>query len=164
MRRLGAILVVGLSVVLGGQACSAAIRVPPAVEPTLDAWRALGMSCGAPAEDNVPSGLLHWSCRGSIRNVSLSGVLDGDDQGVFDLVVQVPAATDRTTARDAFADVGAATPALGSANAAIVALLRGWDGREARRRIGVATVRLQRDETWITLAITPGPRHEVTDR
>jgi hypothetical protein len=140
----------------------APIAAPPAVAPTLEACTRLGVGCREPSADNVPSDLLQWSCRMTLGGVTLTAVLDGNDQGVFDFVAQVPADADPLAARAAFGELVAATPALGSVGAAVEAMLRAWDGRDAKRAVHMAMIGLERDQTWITLAITPAPRDEVT--
>jgi len=140
--------------ILGG--CSAAPLTPAAVRPTLDSLSALGLGCSDPTVDNVPSGLLQWSCRGAVRNASLTVAVDGDDAGVFGIVAQVPGATDAATAGQVFADLVASMPPLAPNRNEIQGWVQRWDGRAESLETAAAHLQIQRDATWITLAIAPG--------
>jgi len=139
---------------LGG--CAAAPLTPAAVRPTLDSLSALGLRCSNPTADNVPSGLLQWSCRGAVGSASLTVVVDGDEAGVFGIVAQVPGATDAATAGQVFADLVAAMPPLAPDRDEIQGWVRRWDGRSQSLETGTAHFQIQQDATWITLAIAPG--------
>src|SRR5947199_3214479 len=67
---------------------------PAAVAPSIEAWSTLGLSCGEPRADNVPSGLFQWTCRSDHRGIPLTLLVDGDDHGVFMMTAQVPGGTD----------------------------------------------------------------------
>jgi len=136
---------------------------PAAVAPTLDGWRGLGLSCSRPTEDNVPSGLLQWVCRGSLRAAAFTAVLDGDDKGVFDITAQVPAGTSRETAVAAFVDLVDATTAVAAVRGAVRSWAEAWDGSQESAEFGITWVMLEADATWVTLVIWPGPRRSVGD-
>jgi hypothetical protein len=136
---------------------------PDQVRPTLDAWTDAGMVCQGPTEDTVPSGLLQWSCRGTLRGVEISGNLEGDDQGVFGFQVVIPAATEPEAARDAFARLVEATPPLDGLEADIVDFIDGWPGIDAIGSFGDARIRVAVDGIWRVLTVSPGPRHTVDD-
>ena len=129
----------------------------------MDAIVTLGLRCSDPSVDNVPSGLLQWSCRGTVRNASLTIVVDGDDAGVFEIVAQVPGGTDPALAGQVFTDLIAATPPLAANRDEIRAWLQAWRGRPQSLDAGTAHLQIEQDPTWITLAISPGPRHSVSD-
>ena len=136
---------------------------PDQVRPTLEAWSDAGMVCRGPTEDEIPSGLLQWSCRGVLEGVEVSGNLDGDDQGVFAFQVVVPAATEPDAARDAFARLVDATPPLDGLETDIVEFIDGWPGINAVGSFGDARVRVDVDGIWRVLTVSPGPRHSVDD-
>jgi hypothetical protein len=137
-------------------ACSALVgpSVPGSVRPTLEAWRAIGLTCDDPVEDNVPSGLVQWGCRGTVDGVELSGTLDGDDRGVFGLQFVVPATTPADTAEVTFAHLVDATPSLDGHESEIVAFISGWPGLNTIGSFGDATVRADLDEIWRTVTIS----------
>ena len=137
--------------------------VPDRVRPTLEAWSDEGMSCTGPAEDDVPSGLLAWSCQGVLAGVEISGTLEGDDQGLFDFQVVVPAATQADVARDAFALLVDATPPLDGLETDIVDFIDGWPGIDVVGTFGDARVRVDVDDIWRALTVSPGPRHQVDE-
>ena len=139
---------------LGG--CAPAPLTPAAVRPTLDSLSTLGLGCSDPTVDNVPSGLLQWSCRGAVRNASLTIVVDGDEAGVVGIVAQVPGATDAATAGRVFADLVAAIPPLAPDRHEIQGWVRGWDGRSQWLENGTAHLQIQQDAAWITLAMIAG--------
>jgi hypothetical protein len=116
------------------------------------------MRCGKPQEDNIPSGLLQWSCRGTFEGVEISGNLDGHDQGVFGFQVVVPAATEPDAARDAFARLVEATPPLDGHETDIVEFIDSWPGIDAIGSFGDARVRVDADGIWRVLTVSPGPR------
>lgn len=136
---------------------------PDRVRPTLDAWSDAGMVCRGPTEDNVPSGLLQWSCRGMLEGVEVSGNLDGDEKGVFGFQVVAPAATEPDAARDAFARLIDATPALEGLEPGIVAFVDSWPGLPVVGTFGDARVTAVADSTWRVLTVSPGPRRNVDD-
>ena len=115
------------------------------------------MSCSDPKQDTVPSGLLQWTCRGRVRGTTLTGVLDGDDKGVVQILAQVPSATDTQTSRETFADLAGATPALGEQRQAVEEWLRIWTGGQTASSIGGVTVRLDHDATWNTFVVMLAP-------
>lgn len=137
--------------------------IPDRVRPTLDGWQAIGLTCTGPTKDNVPSGLVQWSCLGALDGVELSGVFEGDDLGVFDLQAVVPAATPPDAARDSFARLIDATPPLDGLESEIVAFIDGWPGINTIGSFGPARVRVDVDDTWRALSISPGPRRNVDD-
>lgn len=161
MRARNLLSVLCSAAVLGG--CTFAPGTPAAVRPSLDGWRALGMSCAGPNQGGEPNDLVQWSCTATVRGATLSAVLDGDDQGVFSLQAGVPAATDLSVARDVLADVARATAALGDQEADVEAWLRSWDGADAAATFGTAWVHAQRDATWTMLTVFPGPRRSLSD-
>lgn len=116
------------------------------------------MTCSEAQQDSVPSGLLEWSCRVTIRGTALTGVLDGNDEGVFQILAQVPSVTDIHTSRETFADLVGATPALGEQRQAIEDWLRTWTGGNTATSISGVAVRLSHDATWSTFVVEPGPQ------
>jgi hypothetical protein len=148
---IASILAVAL---VGG--CATAPLTPAAVRPTLNAMSTLGLGCSDTTVDNVPSGLLQWSCRGTVRDASLTVVVDGDAAGIFEIVAQVPGATDPATASRVFADLVAAMPPLAPSGNEIRAWVQRWDGRSQSLEAGAAHLQMQQDGTWITLAIVAG--------
>ena len=156
-----AIALIGLTLM----ACSALVGpgVPESVRPTLEAWRAIGLTCGDPTEDNVPSGLLQWSCRGDFDGVDLAGTLDGDDRGVFGLQFVVPAATRADVALNAFSRLVDATPSLDGHESEIAAFISGWPGLNSIGSFGDVNVRADVDATLRAVTISPGPRRNVDD-
>jgi len=161
------ILAALIPLVLAG--CLGAPATPAAVAPSLDGWRGLGLSCTGPTEDNVPSGLLQWSCHGTLNGADLSATLDGDAEGVFGIRATLPAGTDKEAIAGAFGDLVDATPALSSADGQIRPWLEAHDGPESYgeygliEEFGTSRVMLRVDEPWITLIISPGPRRSVGD-
>lgn len=154
--------VLALLFALGVAAC--AILGPPtprSVAPTLVGWREAGISCDGPFEDGVPRGLLQWHCSAAFDSVELQATLDGDDDGVFQVTAQVPGGADRTSAMAAFADLVAATPALAPGERSMVSWLNAGGGPATT--FGTTWIMLEEDPTWITLAISPGPRRSVND-
>lgn len=135
--------------------------VPDRVRPTLDAWTDAGMVCTGPTEDNVPSGLLAWSCKGVLGDVEISGSLEGDEQGVFGFQVVVPAVTQPNAARDTFDRLVDATPPLDGLEADISGFIDGWPGLDVVGSFGDARVRVDVDDIWRALTVSPGPRHQV---
>jgi hypothetical protein len=124
--------------------------------PALDSLSELGLGCSDPTVDNVPSGLLQWSCRGAVRGASLTVLVDGADAGVVGIVAQVPGSTDAATASQTFADLVAAIPPLAPNRDEIRAWVQRWDGRSQTLETGEAHLQIQQDATWVTLAIVPG--------
>jgi hypothetical protein len=159
------ILATSISIVLGG--CLGGPGTPAAVAPSLDGWRGIGLTCTGPTEDNVPSGLLQWSCRGMLRSATLFATLDGDDAGVFTILAALPAGTGRETVVGAFGDLVDATPALASADGGIRPWLEAQQGPASYwesglvAEFGSARVMLRAEDPWITLNISPGPRRSV---
>lgn len=108
-------------------------RPPGAVEPTIDAIVALGLTCGGGLHDNVPSGLSQWHCNGSIDGMAGVGILvGGNDAGVSDIDV-VTETDDVATSRAIAGRVVRSTPPLTSIDGLAIRLddvLRAWDGRQ----------------------------------
>jgi hypothetical protein len=162
-----AILAALVPVVLAG--CLGGPTMPAAVAPSLDGWRSLGLTCATATVDNVPSGLLQWSCHGAVRSVDVSATLDGDEKGVFAITATMPAGTDREAIAGAFGDLVDATPALAAARGQIRPWLEdqgdpssyGESGSMAE--FGMSRVKLWADETLLVLDISPGPRRSVSD-
>jgi hypothetical protein len=156
-----------IPVVLAG--CLGGPATPSAVAPSLDGWRRLGLICTGPTEDNVPNDLLQWSCHGTVDGAALSATLDGDAEGVFGIVAQLPAGSDKEVVAGAFGDLVDTTTALASVSGGIRTWLEARDGPASYgeygliAEFGTARVMLQADDTWITLNISPGPRRSVDD-
>jgi hypothetical protein len=134
---------------------------PAAMSPTVDSWRAAGLSCDGPFEGNVPSGLLQWTCHGTLAGVEIWADVEGDDKGVFDAQAQVPADTSPASAGTAFGVLISATPALSDVATAATTWVRSSVGSDGTGSFGSASFILERDVTWLTLSIWPGPRHSV---
>lgn len=114
-------------------------RAPGAVQPTVDAIRALGLRCDDGVPDNVPSGLSQWHCRGSLDGTEEVAVLiDGNDAGVTSIDVVTPT-DDVVTARAIVERVATATPPLvriGGLVAHLRQSLGPWDGRQTSLPLG----------------------------
>jgi hypothetical protein len=115
----------------------------------------LRLACSDPAVDNVPGGLLQWSCRGTVRGAALTVLVDGAEAGVFGIVAQVPGATDPATATQVFADLVAAIPPLAPDLDEIGRWVQRWEGKSQSLESGAAHLQIQQDAMWITLAIAP---------
>ncbi|TMF39818.1 MAG: hypothetical protein E6I26_04395 [Chloroflexi bacterium] len=136
---------------------------PAAVAPSIEAWSTFGLSCGERRADNVPSGLFQWTCRSDHRGIPLTLLVDGDDHGVFMMTAQVPGGTDPRAAGQVFDDLVGASLPLTTVRAEVGAWLRAWDGVRSTISLGDASLSLERDRSWVTLAVFPGPRHSVND-
>jgi hypothetical protein len=162
MRRYGPVSLVALLVAMP---IGCAPIVPSAMVPTLDGWRALGLTCGEPREDNVPNNLLQWTCRGTVEGIELTAVIDGNRHGVFELVADVPAATDPEAAGETFAALAGATPFLADPCAEVADWIRAEIDNDARTSTSCegARIFLERDPAWITLEAFPVPQPELSD-
>lgn len=162
MRRpIAQLMTMTVAVTISACALVSGPSTPDLVRPTLEGWRSIGLSCTGPTKDNVPSGLVQWSCRGTLGDVELSGVFDGDDQGLFSLQVVVPAATPPDAASAAFARLVDATPPLDGHESEIDAFVAGWPPIAETGSFGTARVRVDVDAIWRSLNIFPGPRYSV---
>jgi hypothetical protein len=135
-----------------------------ALTQTLDGWRALGMTCGAPREDSVPNDLVQLTCRITADGVPMTVVLDGNAGGVFNLVAQVPGTTDRAAAGEVFATLAEATPVLADQDGAIAAWIRAEITKGTRTSTSLEgdSVTLERDASWITLVAFPELHRELS--
>jgi hypothetical protein len=166
IHRLGPVhrLALGLMVVWSVVGCAAEPATPVAVAATIEGWKTRGVSCSEPTKDDVSSGLLQWSCRGTMGRAPFDALIDGDDAGVFQIVIQVRSdSMAAVTAADYFADLMRWTPPVREHETELQMWIRGWDGTPAATTLGTISARLDRDETWMTLVVVPGPRHSVTD-
>jgi hypothetical protein len=133
-------------------ACGTA--TPPAIAPTFDAWRAIGLACGQPAKGNEPTTLVQWRCQGTVEQTPLTVVVDGDDRGIHDLTAQVAPAVPDTAAMTTFRALISVSPYLSSARDGIEAWLAGHETiGEDVTTIGGQFAHLTRDPTWVTLSI-----------
>lgn len=127
---------------------------PPAIAPTFEAWNAIGLSCDGPHRSNEPTTLVQWQCRGTVSRQSLTIVVDGDDRGVCSVVAQVAAAVPDSKALASFRALVGASPYLAGAAAEIDEWLGGLgDIKEDMTAISGESLSLERDSTWVTLAI-----------
>ena len=157
MRWLIAVLA-GVAIVAG---CG--VRIPDRVAPTLDALRQAGLRCGEPQKDNVPSGLLEWSCDGLDHGAAVRVLVDGDEKGVFDLTALVPASAGTATAREVFVDVVDIVPAFAEIRPASGSWLRQWTGAADHLAVGRGFLSVDQSPTSILLSAFPGPRRAVGD-
>ena len=142
---------------------AACVPVPANVEPTLSALRHLGLRCGVGHPDNVPSGLLQWSCDGLDRGVAVQVLVDGDDKGVFDVMALVPRSAGPATARDVFVDIVDGAPAFDAIRAGARRWLTEWSGAADDLTVGNGFLRVEQDASGIVLSAFPGPRRAVSD-
>jgi hypothetical protein len=156
-------MTIALLVVLVAGVGGCHVAIPARVAPTLSALHALGMRCGEPQKDNVPSGLLQWRCEGLDRGAALTLYLDGDDNGVFDLMAFVDVTAGTATARDVFVDVVDVLPVFDPVRPAAQSWLAAWSGGAGKVNVGPAFLSVEADETSIVFSAIPGPRRAVGD-
>lgn len=122
-------------------------------------WDALRVHCaalGKGAPDNLPQ----WSCRGVIDDVRVQALVEASDEGMVDLLVQVPADTRWPLARRVFLKLMHATPII-PPGTGIDALLQSWAAVESSGTLDGLTVRSVPDATWLSLSVVRdrnGPR------
>jgi hypothetical protein len=143
-----------LLVALVFAACGSASRSPiaPSIPAMLDAWRAAGLTCSGPGY-GMPPGNPQWGCQGVLHDSSLHVVFEADEAGLTNIVAQVPAATDLSTARAVFDDLVTATPAFSMAQGSLRTWIDAWDSSDDHASGAFSDVRiaLGLDRTWITL-------------
>jgi hypothetical protein len=109
------------------------------------------LSCSQPIV-GMPGDVPQWHCQGSLSALHVIAVLTSDGGDGFGFEAQVPEAADRQPVIGAFIDLVEATPALASNGANVRTWLQAWDGTGTFARFGKATLGLQSDAAWITLA------------
>ena len=133
--------------------CAAAPSAPPAVQPSLAALEALGIGCDAGVEDNVPSGLVQWTCTGSLEGTGVTVLIEGNDEGVAGVTL-VGHSTHPDVARAAFGWLVAAVPPLSTAPI-LVDQLDGWTGAQRSMVVGDIRVTALCDATQCIVAVVP---------
>lgn len=144
-----------LALVVG---CGGVPLAPPAVRDTLSGIHALGLTCDAGEEDNVPSGLTQWPCRGAIDGVDSSVLVDGNDEGVNGISLVTGGPPDPDAARVTFSRLVTSVPPLDSAPALPTAL-DDWDGDRRVTIIGGVRVSAECGATLCSVAVSPPTDH-----
>jgi hypothetical protein len=139
--RLASLVLVVLAV-----GCSGVMGAPARVRPTLVAIGTLGFACGAGIRDNVPSGLSQWSCKGTLDGAEATILVDGKEEGVTEITLDVLAPNDPSTARKEFRRLVTEVPPLSSAPD-LVDTLADWDGGQRRVTVGGVAVYAECDST-----------------
>jgi hypothetical protein len=132
--RLASLVLVVLAVGCGG-----ATGAPARVRPTLDAIGALAFACGEGIRDNVPSGLSQWRCEGIIGGAGATILVDGKEEGVTGITLDIHSSNDLSAAHGGFRRIVAAVPPLSSAPA-LMDTLDDWNGQQRRVIVGAIAV------------------------
>jgi hypothetical protein len=128
--RLASLVLVVLAVGCGG-----ATGAPARVRPTLDAIGGLAFACGVGIRDNVPSGLSQWTCEGTIDGAGATILVDGKEEGVTGITLDILSSHDTSAAHGGFRRIVVAVPPLSSVPALLHAL-DDWDGQQRRIIVG----------------------------
>jgi len=99
----------------------------------------------------MPDNLPQWLCAGHLHGVDVQVSMTGGDDGIVDLVIQIPAAANHSAASAALGAVLEVTPRFASSMGPIESWLATWDGGYSTATFGADILRLQSDTTWITL-------------
>lgn len=134
--------------------CSPRATTPDSVTATLAAVGGLGLRCGEGVEDNVPSGLVQWSCRGAIDGVDASVLIDGSRDGVVGLTLVVEGSADPDVARSRFGRIVDSVPPLTGAPVLKDALAE-WAGPQRISTIGGVRVVAECDSTQCVVGVAP---------
>jgi hypothetical protein len=148
---------------LAAASCGTRIETPKPVEPTLTALTAGGLACADPRRDNVPSGLLQWSCEGELNSAKVVVLVDGDANGVFEFTATILSQGDRHAQSETFVSLLRSTGVAGSHEGDFVKWLQAWDGKDATVEFDRASGRLFAEDINPTLNLTPGPRRFIGD-
>jgi len=146
---LVAILVLALAT-----GCSDPESTLSGVQPTLAALDALGFRCGDGAKDNVPSGLLQWSCSGEMEGAPLTVLVDGNEQGTTGITLVVDDPANPGVAGRAFGRLVDAVPPLSTAPV-LKDSVAAWTGRQQARIIGGVRVSAECDATHCIITVLP---------
>jgi hypothetical protein len=125
---LAAAVILALASGCAGQAA-------PAVQPTLSAIETLGLQCGDAIRDNVPSGLLQWSCAGTLEATRASVLVDGNDEGVEGITLTLDDPHHSGVAVHAFGRLVDAVPPLNTAPT-LKDTVAGWTGGQRAWTVG----------------------------
>lgn len=124
--------------------CSA-LTAPVAVRATLEQIEALGYDCGAGVADNVPSGLFEWKCSGSVAGNRASVDVEGNEDGVAGLTLDVNS-IDPAISRSEFRRLVTAVSLL-IAHPGLSGALDTWTGAQDPRSVDGARVNALCDAT-----------------
>ena len=106
------------------------------MQPTLDSWKAYGLSCAGPTDDNDYPGWFHWDCSGAPNGVQLDPSLSGDAIAPYSAYVQFPAATPLDSVRREVTGLVRVSPAWAHDVDALSAWLNNWNGDPDEKRFG----------------------------
>jgi hypothetical protein len=134
--------------------CVGQLTTPAAVRPTLEAITSLGFRCGDGHRDNVPSGLLQWSCGGSIDSVRSTVLVDGNDGGVAGITLLVEAPSDPGVARRGFGRLVDAVPPLSTAPV-LKATVAAWTGPQQMWTVGGVRLSADCDPSQCIISVLP---------
>lgn len=150
MRHAGTLV---LALVLAG--CSATAQAPALVRPTLVAVEGMGFRCDDGIPDNVPSGLVQWTCPGTVEGTRASVLVEGNADGVASVMLVVDGRPDPAIARRGWAQLAGAVPPL-SAAPAVGGAIVDWVGVEpATREIDGVRIRAECDEFQCIVNVVP---------
>lgn len=127
-------------------ACQGTSPTPPAVTPTLAAIHAIDFTCGGGIKDNVPSGLSQWACEGTVQRQPTTILVDGNDEGVAGLTLNVHASMDPSIALAGFRQVAGTVPPL-TTSPKLAHTLDGSAGDQVREVVGGVAVIAECDAT-----------------
>jgi hypothetical protein len=125
-----------------------------AVQPTLAALDTLGFRCGDGAKDNVPSGLLQWSCSGEMEGAALTVLVDGNEEGTAGITLLVDDPGDPGLAGRAFGRLVDAVPPLSNAPV-LKDSVAAWTGRQQALIVGGVRVSAECDTTHCVITVAP---------
>ena len=146
---VAAILTVALA-----SGCIGRRTTPDAVQPTLAAIEALGFRCGDGVKDNVPSGLLQWSCGGAMDAVRSTVLVDGNEEGVAGITLVVDDPSDPGVAGAGFGRLVDAVPPLSNAPV-LKDTVAGWSGGQQAWTVGGVRIVAQCDATQCIVIVMP---------
>ncbi len=153
-----------LAITLTACACGLPMSERPiGVEDQLGALRGAGLECQDPEPDNVPSGLLQWTCQGEVDDTTVVVVMDGDERGVFEVSAGIDNSAGRLAQIRAWNQWLRMTGLTGSHETEILSWLETWDGGDIATRAGAVTAEIINLSSQTILRVSPGPRRQVDD-
>lgn len=145
-------LVAGILILTLVSGCDPRAASRDAVQPTLAAVESLGLRCGEGVEDNVPSGLVQWTCGGAMQGMPSTVLVDGSQEGVVGITLFVAGSNDPGAARIQFAHLIDAVPPLSTAPV-LKDTLTGWTGHRQASTIGGVRVAAECDPTQCVITV-----------
>jgi hypothetical protein len=129
-------------------------KAGPAVQPTISAIETLGFHCGDGIRDNVPSGLFQWSCVGALEATRASVLVDGNDEGVEGLTLDVEDPGHPGVAAAEFGRLVDAVPPLSSAPM-LKDTVAAWTGGQKAWTVGGVRVWADCDAAQCLIGVMP---------